>query len=55
MQRRGLTTSLPRWVKAFGIMTIFVVSLFVILHLAGYGLGSHTLHSGAMEHSVRQP
>jgi hypothetical protein len=55
MQERGSTTSPPRWVKAFRIIAIFVVSLFVILHLAGYGLGGHTLHSGATEYGVHQP
>jgi hypothetical protein len=48
MRSQGSTTSMPRWVKAFGVVAILVGSLFVILHLAGYGLGGHTLHSGVV-------
>jgi hypothetical protein len=33
----------PRWVKVFGIVTIVLVLVFVILHLTGRGLGGHTL------------
>ena len=46
MHDRGSTVRAPRWVKAIGIAAILVIALFVILHLAGYGLGGHTLHSG---------
>jgi hypothetical protein len=46
MHDRGSTVRAPRWVKAFGIVAILVIALFVILHLAGYGLGGHALHSG---------
>jgi hypothetical protein len=35
-------TGPPRWVKVFGIIFIALVVLFVILHLAGGGLGDHT-------------
>ena len=38
---RGSTTSTPRWVKVFGIITLVLVLLFVILHLTGGGLGGH--------------
>lgn len=31
----------PRWVKAFGIATLTLVVLFVIIHLAGGGMGHH--------------
>jgi hypothetical protein len=31
----------PRWVKAFGVVIVAVVLLFVILHLAGGGPGIH--------------
>ncbi|MDB5516598.1 MAG: hypothetical protein JWQ17_3356 [Tardiphaga sp.] len=48
MRSQGSTTSMPRWAKAFGVVAILVGSLFVILHLAGYGLGGHTLHSGVV-------
>ena len=34
--------STPRWVKAFGIIAIVLVLLFVVLHLTGGGLGGHT-------------
>lgn len=33
----------PRWVYGFGFIAIVLVLLFVILHLAGGGLGGHTL------------
>jgi hypothetical protein len=39
---RRLTTGTPRWVKVFGIIALVLVLLFVILHLAGRGLGGHT-------------
>ena len=34
-------TGTPRWVKVFGIVALVLVLLFVILHLAGGGLGRH--------------
>jgi len=46
MHNRGSAVRAPRWVKAFGIAAILVIAHFVILHLAGYDLGGHTLHSG---------
>lgn len=55
MRSRGSTTGPPRWVKAFGIMAILLASLFVILHLAGYGLGGHAQHGSAMDHGMHQP
>jgi len=36
------TTGPPRWVYAFATVVIALVLLFVILHLAGGGLGGHT-------------
>ncbi|OGT81067.1 MAG: hypothetical protein A3H91_03810 [Gammaproteobacteria bacterium RIFCSPLOWO2_02_FULL_61_13] len=39
----GSTTSTPRWVYVFGLIAIHLVVLFVILHFAGGGLGSHTM------------
>ncbi len=36
------TGSTPRWVYVFGIIASVLVLLFVILHLTGGGLGSHT-------------
>lgn len=45
MHDRGSTIRAPRWVKAFGIVAILVIALFVVLHLAGHGYGGHTLHS----------
>jgi hypothetical protein len=32
----------PRWVKVFGIIGIVLVLVFIIMHLAGLGLGGHT-------------
>lgn len=31
----------PRWVKVFAIVTVVLVLLFVVVHLAGRGLGEH--------------
>jgi hypothetical protein len=31
----------PRWVKVFGIIAVIFVLLFIVLHLAGRGLGGH--------------
>jgi len=55
----------PRWVKAFGIIALVVVLLFLILlfaHGSGgrhtpsdRGPGGHTLPSGGTEYGVQQP
>jgi len=34
----------PRWVKVFGLIAIILVLVFVIVHLAGGGLGGHFPH-----------
>ena len=34
----------PRWVKAFGLVALALVLLFVIKHLAGGGFRSHMGH-----------
>jgi len=39
---RGLPPSTPRWVKVFMIIFIALVLLVVILHLMGFGFGSHS-------------
>ena len=36
--------SAPRWVKVFGIIAIFLLLLFIILHLTGNNLGGHGAH-----------
>ena len=38
----GPTTRAPRWVYILRIVVIVLLILFVILHLTGGGLGSHT-------------
>jgi hypothetical protein len=40
----GSPPSTPRWVKVSGIIGIVLILLFVILHLAGLGLGGHMHH-----------
>ena len=42
---RGLSTRTPRWVKVFGMIALVLILLFVALHLAGYGVGSHMHHT----------
>ena len=37
----GDDTGAPSWVKVFGIVALVLILLFVILHLAGGGLGRH--------------
>ncbi|MBT2548988.1 hypothetical protein [Arthrobacter sp. ISL-65] len=32
----------PRWVKGFIVVGVLLVVAFVVLHLAGGGMGSHT-------------
>ncbi len=49
------TTSTPRWVKVFGLIALVLVSLFVILHLTGRGLGGHMPPSGDPELGVPKP
>ncbi|WP_427016541.1 hypothetical protein ACQCSX_17685 [Pseudarthrobacter sp. P1] len=39
---RGAPIGTPRWVKVFGIIAAVLILLFVINHLAGGGIGSHT-------------
>lgn len=39
---RGLISSTPRWVYAFGIAVIVLIVLFLIQHLTGGGFGGHT-------------
>jgi hypothetical protein len=34
--------STPRWVKVFGLIALVLILVFVIVHLAGGGLGHHT-------------
>ncbi len=43
----------PRWVKAFGIIAIVLVLLFVGLHLTG-NAPTHMPGSGGAEHGLRQ-
>jgi hypothetical protein len=31
----------PRWAKVFGIVVVVLIVLFVVLHIAGGGLGGH--------------
>ncbi len=38
---RGATTGTPRWVKVFGIITIVLILLLVILRATGAGPGIH--------------
>jgi hypothetical protein len=35
--------STPRWVYVFGIIVLAVVVVFVVLHLAGVGVGGHAM------------
>jgi hypothetical protein len=46
--------SAPRWVKAFGIIAIVLVLLFVGLHLTG-NAPLHTPFSGGAEHGMQAP
>lgn len=41
---RRLNTRAPRWVKAFAVAGIILVLVFVMLHIAGLGLGGHMHH-----------
>src|SRR5436190_22601582 len=34
----------PRWVKLFGVISVILILLFVVFHLAGNGLGVRTRH-----------
>jgi hypothetical protein len=49
---RESITSTPRWVKVFGIITLILILVFIILHLAGGGMGNHT---PPIEHKMEQP
>jgi hypothetical protein len=31
----------PRWVKVFGVVALTLLLVFVVLHVAGRGLGGH--------------
>lgn len=39
---RSAEPGTPRWVKAFLIAAVILVVAFVVIHLAGGGMGSHT-------------
>ena len=45
----------PRWVKILIIIFIVLLLLFVILHLMGFGLGSHGMgvHTLLIEYVLR--
>lgn len=45
-------TGAPRWVKAFVIVFVVLVLVFVILHLTGNSLGGH---GSLFEHGARRP
>ena len=36
--------NMPRWVKMFGIIFIFLVLAVVVLHLTGFNFGDHMPH-----------
>ena len=38
---RGTTTGMPRWVKVFGIISIVLLVLFVLVHVLGGGFRGH--------------
>ncbi len=58
---RRLSTGAPRWVKVFGIITIVLVLLVVVLHLSGHGFSHHGMKdmSGiatkGVEHGTNPP
>lgn len=35
-------TGIPRWVKIFAIAAVVLVLLFLVVHLAGGGMGNHS-------------
>lgn len=39
---RGATTKTPRWVKVFAVIAVALVLTFVLSHLAGGSMGTHT-------------
>jgi hypothetical protein len=46
--------SAPRWVKAFGLIAMILVLLFVGLHLTG-NAPLHTPSTGGAEHGMQAP
>jgi hypothetical protein len=51
-------TRTPRWVKVFGIISVVVVLMFVIMLLVGggrHGPGRHTPRPSDTERGVQQP
>ena len=47
------STTGPRWVKVFGIITIILTLVLIILHLTGNNLGGHNRHTPPIE--TQQP
>ncbi len=48
---RRSSSGVPRWVKIFMLVFIILVSLFVILHLMGFGFGDHAMFiDSTMQH-----
>lgn len=39
--RRDAGHATPRWVKVFALIALALLVLFVVVHLAGGGMGSH--------------
>jgi hypothetical protein len=37
----------PRWVRAFGLITLGLALVFVLLHLTGRGFGDHGHHASS--------
>ncbi|NUQ73897.1 MAG: hypothetical protein HUU21_10095 [Polyangiaceae bacterium] len=52
---RESSTSTPRWVKVSGLITVIMVLLFVVVHLAGGGFRGHTMPSSVKKPGVQQP
>jgi hypothetical protein len=51
---REAPPSTPRWVKAFGIIALVLILLFVGVHLTG-NAPTHTPASGGTEHGMQAP
>jgi hypothetical protein len=45
----------PRWVKVSVGVAILLVAVFVVVHVAGGGLGNHGPPSSTAEHGMQQP
>lgn len=47
----GIGPRTPRWVKVFAGVTLFLLVVFIVLHLTGHQLGGHMPSGAHQQHT----